>query len=230
MLKRLIPLTAALALLTTTACYLGTFQSPRALGTGKVRTRICYNLPAYFSKTERTKAENAKQDYKDGFMMAMVTYGAGPRFDIGLNATYHSIGLHGKWWAFMRKNHRGIDAAPIIWLNYFFGAKKIAPKLSLLVGYPTSRIAEVYLGYEMFYGPSCAKIVRLSTIFGGGELDWRDFEDENVFQDNILLGFDVNWEKFGLTAEIGYPLYNTYPVILFGIAVHGDFAGIPGLF
>lgn len=230
MLKRLIPLTAALALLTTTACYLGTFQSPRALGTGKVRTRICYNLPAYWSGTNRDKAEKVEQDYQDGFMSAMITYGAGSRFDIGLNATYHSVGIHGKWWALMRKDHHGIDAAPILWLNYFFGPKKIAPKLSLLVGYPTSRIAEVYMGYEMFYGPSCAKIVRLSTPFGGGELDWRDFEDENVFQDNILLGFDLNYKQIGFTAEIGYPLYNKYPVILFGIGVYGDLAGIGGLF
>lgn len=226
MIKRLTKITAALALVTTTACYLGSFQSPRAVGTGKMRMRVCYNFPAYWSKTEREKAELAKQDYKDGFMMAMVTYGAGSRFDIGAQGTYHSIGIHGKWWALMRKNRKGIDAAPVLWLNYFFSPKKISPKLTLLVGYPVSRISEVYLGYEMFYGPSCAKIVRLGTPFGRGEMDWRDFEDEDIFQDSILLGFDLNYQSIGFTAEIGYPLYNKYPVILFGLGFYGDLGGL----
>ena len=146
-----------LAALLTTGCWYGTFMSPRAVGTGKVRLRVAGELPAYLKSHDREK-DNAKvpgpegkevtPGFGDGFANAMITYGAGERFDIGLQGNLYSVGIHAKWWAHVVPEYRdkGMDFSPILFLYYIFETQRIAPKLSLVGGLPISRIGEAYIG------------------------------------------------------------------------------------
>lgn len=218
-----------LALLTT-GCWYGTFMSPRAVGTGKLRIRAIGMAPAYLNSHDRDKDNAGVGDdqltsgFGDYFVKGMATYGAGPRFDLGVQANAYSAGIHAKWWAAMRPEtkKRGMDFAPILFLDYIFETQRIAPKLSLVGGLPISRIAEAYIGYEMFYGPDMTliddvyegrlPIEKYSELFG------------EHYQDNIFLGADFNFQDIGFTAEFGYPLKrNTLDrssTIFFGIGLY----------
>jgi hypothetical protein len=201
-----------LALLTS-GCWYGTFMSPRAVGTGKVRIRVAGELPAYVNSHDREK-DNAKgpgpegkevtPGFGDAFVNGMVTYGAAERFDIGLQGNLYSVGIHAKWWAHVVPEYRdkGMDFAPILFLYYIFDTQRIAPKLSLVGGLPISRIAEAYIGYEGFYGP---QMNRIDDVLAG-RIDFVDIEKQELYQDNLFIGVDFNFKDIGFTTEIGYPI------------------------
>lgn len=218
----------------SSGCYYGTFQSPKGIGMGKVRVRTAGYFPAYFSSSDRENAEKSGTDFGDGMIKAMVTYGGSKRFDIGMQGTYYSLGIHAKWWAVMspEAGRKSVDFAPMIWLDYFWEMKRVTPKFSLIAGYPTSRIGELYIGYEGFWGPSIPKIMKIDNGLsdnGNAKYTWDLIKDEVLYQDNIFLGFDIEFGEVAFTAEIGYPLqpaYQEYPVMFFGVGIAGN---IPGL-
>ncbi len=219
------------AALLTTGCWYGTFMSPRAVGTGKVRLRVAGELPAYLKSHDREK-DNAKvpgpegkevtPGFGDGFANAMITYGAGERFDIGLQGNLYSVGIHAKWCAVVvpERKKRGMDFSPILFLNYIFETQRIAPKLSLVGGLPISRIAEAYIGYEGFYGPQMNLI---DDVFAG-RIDFEDIGKQELYQDNFFIGVDFNFKDIGFTTEIGYPINRNdrdrSSTIWFGIAAY----------
>ena len=231
MLKRyslLAAIVIAVAIVSS-GCYYGTFQSPKGIGMGKVRVRTAGYFPSYFKSSDRDNAKKAGRDFGDGMVKGMITYGGSKRFDIGLQGTYYSLGIHAKWWAVMspESGHKTVDLAPMIWLDYFWEMKRITPKFSLIAGWPASRVGELYLGYEGYWGPSIPKIMKIDSTNPGD--DWAAIEDEVEYQDSIFLGFDIEFGKAAFTAEIGYPLqpaYQEYPVIFFGVGIAGN---IPGL-
>jgi len=202
-----------LAALLTTGCWYGTFMSPRAIGTGKVRLRVVGDLPAYVNTHDREK-DNALVPGPDGkevthgfgtaFANGMITYGAGPRFDIGIQGNLYSVGIHAKWWAAVRPEHKkkGMDFSPILFLNYIFETQRIAPKLSLVGGVPISRIAEAYIGYEGFYGPQ----MDLIDDVWEDRIEFEEIAKQELYQDNIFIGVDFNFKDIGFTTEIGYPI------------------------
>lgn len=202
-----------LTALLTTGCWYGTFMSPRAVGTGKIRIRAAGELPAYVDSHDREK-DNAKvpgpegkevtPGFGDAFVNGMVTYGAGDRFDIGLQGNLYSVGIHAKWWAHVVPEYRdkGMDFAPILFLYYIFDTQRIAPKLSLVGGLPISRIAEAYVGYEGFYGPQ----MNLIDDVYAGRIDFKDIHKQELYQDNLFIGVDFNFKDIGFTTEIGYPI------------------------
>jgi hypothetical protein len=220
-----------LALVGGSGCWYGTFMSPRAVGTGKIRIRAAGELPAYVNSHDREK-DNAKvlgpegkevtPGFGDAFVNGMVTYGAGDRFDIGLQGNLYSVGIHAKWWAAVRPEtkKRGMDFSPILFLNYIFDTQRIAPKLSLVGGIPVSRVAEAYIGYEGFYGPQMNQI---DDVFAG-RIDFNDISKQELYQDNFFIGFDFNFKDIGFTAEIGYPINRNVrdrsSTILFGIGAY----------
>ena len=92
-------------LISTTGCWYGTFMSPRAIGTGKIRVRIIGDFPAYVSVHDRDKdrakvpgpgGKEVTPGFGDAVVKGMVTYGAGPRFDVGVQANMYSVGIHAK--------------------------------------------------------------------------------------------------------------------------------------
>ncbi len=208
MLKKAV-IVITLCLISTTGCWYGTFMSPRAIGTSHIRLRAVGNLPAYLNTHDRDKDNRGVGDDQltRGFgaaqVKAMITYGAGPRFDIGLQGNMYSIGIHAKWWAAMRpeSKKKGMDFAPILFLDYIFETQRVAPKLSLVGGVPISRIAEAYIGYEGFYGPDMTYI---DDVYEG-RIPFRKIPQEK-YQDNFFIGCDFNWRDIGFTAEIGYPV------------------------
>jgi hypothetical protein len=212
LLKYVAIIITLLALLTS-GCWYGTFMSPRAVGTGKVRIRVAGELPAYVNSHDREK-DNAKgpgpegkevtPGFGDAFVNGMVTYGAAERFDIGLQGNLYSVGIHAKWWAHVVPEYRdiGMDFAPILFLYYIFDTQRIAPKLSLVGGLPISRIAEAYIGYEGFYGP---QMNRIDDVLAG-RIDFVDIEKQELYQDNLFIGVDFNFKDIGFTTEIGYPI------------------------
>jgi hypothetical protein len=203
---------ATLAALLTSGCWYGTFMSPRAIGTGKIRLRAVGNFPAYVNSHDRDKDNERVGDdgltpgFGDGFAKAMITYGAGPRFDIGIQGNLYSAGIHTKWCAIVRPEtkKKGMDFSPILSLDYVFATQRIAPKLSLVGGVPVSRIAEAYIGYEMFYGPDMTLI---DDVYAG-RLPMKKYAKlpAEIYQDNVFIGFDFNFKDIGFTTEIGYPL------------------------
>jgi hypothetical protein len=205
-------------------------MAPRATGTGKIRLRAIGNFPAYVNSHDRDKDNTGQGDdeltpgFGDGYAKAMITYGAGPRFDIGIQGHMYSAGIHAKWWAAMRPegSHRGMDFSPILFLDYIFETQRIAPKLSLVGGIPVSRISQAYIGYEFFYGPDMTLIDDLYNDRLPKE-KFRELGGEH-YQDNIFLGFDFNYKDIGLTAEIGYPLkrndIDRSSTIWFGIGLY----------
>jgi hypothetical protein len=213
MLRYAIIFLTLLALLTT-GCWYGTFMSPRAVGTGKVRIRAVGNFPAYINTHDRDKdnagvgTDQLTPGYGDYFVKALITYGAGPRFDIGAQGNLYSAGIHAKWWAVVRPEtkKRGMDFAPILFLDYIFETQTIAPKLSLVGGLPISRIAEAYIGYEGFYGPDMTLIddVYNKRLPSGKFFKNRGLQEQ--YQDELFIGCDFNFQDIGFTAEIGYPL------------------------
>ncbi|HUV87984.1 MAG TPA: hypothetical protein VMX79_12845, partial [bacterium] len=212
-------------------CWYGTFMSPRAVGTGKIRLRLAGELPAYVKSHDREK-DNAKvlgpggkevtPGFGDAFANAMVTYGAAERFDIGLQGNLYSVGIHAKWWAHVVPEYRdkGMDFAPILFLHYIFDTQRIAPKLSLVGGVPISRIAEAYIGYEGFYGP---QMTLMDDVFAG-RIDFKDVGKQELYQDNLFIGVDFNFKDIGFTTEIGYPINRNdrdkSSAIWFGIAAY----------
>lgn len=202
-----------LTTLLTTGCWYGTFMSPRAVGTGKIRIRAAGELPAYVDSHDREK-DNAKAPgpegkevtpgFGDAFVNGMVTYGAAERFDIGLQGNLYSVGIHAKWWAHVvpEERRKGMDFAPILFLDYIFATQRIAPKLSLVGGLPISRIAEAYIGYEGFYGP---QMTLIDDVYAG-RIDFKDIHKQELYQDNLFIGVDFNFKDIGFTAEIGYPI------------------------
>jgi len=200
---------ALAAVLATTGCWYGTFMSPRAIGTGKVRIRAIGNFPAYVVQHDRDKDNGGVGDdeltpgFGSGFVKGTITYGAGPRFDIGLQGNMYSAGIHAKWWAAVRPEtrKRGMDFAPILFLDYIFDTQRLAPKLSLVGGVPISRIAEATIGYEGFYGPDMTLIDDVYT----GKTTMKKIPQEK-YQDEIFIGCDFDYRDFGFTAEIGYPV------------------------
>lgn len=209
MLKRLPILIALAALISTGGCWYGTFMSPRAVGTGKIRIRPVANFPAYVNSYDRDK-DNEKRgadELTKGFgpyaAKAYLTYGAGPRFDIGLQANLYSAGIHAKWWAVTRPEtrKRGMDFAPILFLDYIFDTQKIAPKLSLVGGLPISRISEFYFGYEGFYGPDATF---MDDVYNG-RIKFRKVPQEE-YQDEAFMGVDFTFRDIGFSAEFGYPI------------------------
>jgi len=225
----LLAITFVIIAIVSSGCYYGTFQSPKGIGMGKVRVRTTGYLPAYFQSSDRDNAEKTGRDFGDGMVKGMITYGGSKRFDIGLQGTLYSVGIHSKWWAVMspEAGRKSVDFAPMIWLDYFWETKRIAPKFSLIAGYPTSRIGEVYLGYEGFWGPDIPTILKIDG--GNAKYTWELIEDEVLYQDSIFLGYDIEFGDVAFTAELGYPLQPSvqeYPVMFFGIGIAGN---IPGL-
>jgi hypothetical protein len=212
MLKNVVAI-ILLALICGSGCWYGTFMSPRAIGTGKIRIRIIGELPAYVVTHDRDK-DNAKvpgpggkevtAGFGDAFVKGMVTYGAGRRFDIGAQANLYSVGIHAKWWAHVvpEERRKGMDFAPILFLDYIFATQRIAPKLSLVGGLPISRVAEAYIGYEGFYGPQ----MNLIDDVVAGRIKFKDIEKQELYQDNLFIGCDFDFRDVGFTAEIGYPI------------------------
>ncbi|MCP4228611.1 MAG: hypothetical protein GY771_00485 [bacterium] len=224
-------------LLLSSGCYYGTFQSPKGIGMGKVRVRTAGYFPAYFASSDRESAEKLGRDFGDGMIKGMVTYGGSKRFDIGLQGSLYSLGLHAKWWAVMspESGRKSVDFAPMIWLDYFWEMKRITPKFSLIAGYPTSRIGELYLGYEGFWGPRIPTMLKIDGFDGSenGKYTWDLVKDQVEYQDSIFLGFDIEFSSIAFTAEIGYPLqpaYQEHPVIFFGIGIGGDIPGLGSIF
>jgi len=211
MLRYAVMTVTLVALLAGTGCWYGTFMSPRAIGTGKVRLRAVGDFPAYLNGHDRDKDNERVGDdeltpgFGDGFANAMITYGAGPRFDIGIQGNLYSAGIHTKWCAVVRPEtkKKGMDFSPILFLNYIFDTQRIAPKLSLVGGVPVSRIAEAYVGYEMFYGPDMTLI---DDVYAGRLPKKKFGEQPDQYQDNVFIGFDFNFKDIGFTTEIGYPL------------------------
>jgi len=209
MVKKLALLAAFAALLSATGCWYGTFMGPRAIGTGKLRIRADGNFPAYVNTHDRDKDNHGEgpNGLTPGFggaqVRGMLTYGAGERFDIGLQGCLYSAGIHAKWWAVTRPETRkkGMDFSPILFLDYIFETQRIAPKLSLVGGVPISRIAEAYIGYEGFYGPDMTLIDDVPKK----RIKFKDIPQEE-YQDEIFLGCDFNFRDLGFTAEIGYPI------------------------
>jgi hypothetical protein len=202
-----------LAIASTTGCWYGTFMSPRAIGTGKIRIRIIGELPAYVSNHDRNKdrakvpgpgGKEVTPGFGDAFVKGMVTYGAGHRFDVGIQGNMYSVGIHAKWWAHVVPEYRdkGMDFAPILFLDYIFETQRLAPKLSLVGGVPISRVAEAYIGYEGFYGPQMNLI---DDVFAG-RIKFDDIEKQELYQDNLFIGVDFDFKDVGFTAEIGYPV------------------------
>jgi hypothetical protein len=211
MLKKITAVTI-LALLCGSGCWYGTFMSPRAVGTGKIRLRAVGDFPAYVNSHDRDKDNERVGDdqltagFGDGFAKAMITYGAGERFDIGVQGHLYSAGIHAKWVAVVRpeSKKKGMDFSPILFLDYVFATQRIAPKLSLVGGLPVSRIAEAYVGYEFFYGPD---MTLLDDVYAG-RLPQKKYAElpAEIYQDNLFIGFDFNFQDIGFTTEIGYPL------------------------
>lgn len=224
----LILIVVAIAMISS-GCYYGTFQSPKGIGMGKVRVRTAGYFPSYFTSSDRENAEKSGRDFGDGMVKGMITYGGSKRFDIGMQGTMYSAGIHAKWWAAMspEAGRKTMDFAPMIWLDYFWEMKRITPKFSLIGGWPASRVGELYLGYEGFWGPSIPKILRMDG--NNPKYTWDMLKDEIEYQDSIFLGFDIEFGEAAFTAELGYPLqpaYQEYPVMFFGVGIAGD---IPSL-
>jgi hypothetical protein len=203
--------TITLLALLTTGCWYGTFMSPRAVGTGKIRIRAAGLAPAYLNSHDRDKdneergTDGLTRGFGDYFVKGMVTYGAARRFDIGLQGNMYSAGIHAKWWAHVVPEYKdkGMDFSPILFLDYIFETQRIAPKLSLVGGVPISRVAEAYIGYEMFYGPNMTLI---DDVYED-RLPMEKFaETPEEYQDNLFIGCDFNFRDIGFTAEIGYPI------------------------
>jgi hypothetical protein len=217
------------AMLATSGCWYGTFMAPRAIGTGKIRLRAVGDFPAYVNAHDRDKDNERVGDdeltagFGDGFAKAMITYGAGDRFDIGIQGNLYSAGIHAKWWAAVRPEHkkRGMDFSPILFLDYIFDTQRIAPKLSLVGGVPVSRIAQAYIGYEMFYGPDMTLI---DDVYEGRLPKKKFAEQPDQYQDNVFIGFDFNFKDIGFTTEIGYPVkrndVDKSTTIWFGIGLY----------
>ncbi len=202
-----------LALICGSGCWYGTFMSPRAIGTGSIRTCVVVDLPAYGNVHDRNK-DNAKvpgpagkevtPGFGDVFVKGLVSYGAGERFDVGLQGNLYSLGVHAKWWAVGSPEtaKKEIDFAPIVFFDYIFDTQRVAPKLSLVGGLPLSRVAEAYLGYEGFYGP---QMNRIDDVYAG-RIDFKDIEKQQQYQDNVFVGLDFNIEIVDFTVEVGYPV------------------------
>lgn len=229
MFRYAVIIVSLVALLATTGCWYGTFMAPRAIGTGKIRLRAVGDFPAYVNAHDRDKDNEKVGDdeltpgFGSGFGKAMITYGAGPRFDIGIQGNLYSAGIHAKWWAAVRPEtkHKGMDFSPILFLDYIFDTQRIAPKLSLVGGIPVSRISQAYIGYEMFYGPDMTLI---DDVYAGRLPKSKFGEQPDQFQDNVFIGFDFNFKDIGFTTEIGYPLLRNdvdkSTTIWFGIGLY----------
>jgi len=232
MLKNVVAI-ILLALICGSGCWYGTFMSPRAIGTGKIRVRIIGDFPAYVSVHDRDKdrakapgpgGKEVTPGFGDAVVKGMVTYGAGPRFDVGVQAHMYSVGIHAKWWAHVVPEHRrkGMDFAPILFLDYIFATQRIAPKLSLVGGWPISRVAEAYIGYEGFYGP---QMNRIDDVYAG-RIEFDDIERQELYQDNLFVGVDFDLEYVGFTAELGYPINRNdrdkSTTIWFGLGLYSE--------
>ena len=212
-------------LLLTTACYFGTFQGARSIGKNKINAKAYTMYPVYFSAEDKQKAEDNLQDFTGIVAAAFIQYGVSRRFDLGVQTTGYSVGIHGKWWAIMRndKRHRGLDFAPIIWLNYNLLSEQLDPKMSLVTSIPVYTTNCAYIGYEGMYAPNSAFMMRaLSDI---QDFSWNKVVAYRQYQDALFLGFEARmgrsksaWLPAQATVEFSYPLQNTYPMMLLGIS------------
>ncbi|MGQ9707053.1 MAG: hypothetical protein ACUVWP_08685 [bacterium] len=203
-------------------CYYGNFQGARTTGEGKFNARLYGIFPAYLSSESKRNAEESGEDLTNFAGGLFMQYGATPRFDLGVQTIgYYSFGIHAKWQATPGKAR--FNVAPIIWLNYFIPKKTLVPKFTIVTSLDLSKRACLYLAYEGFYTPNVTKWDEVED----GKISWSDVEER--WMDSIVFGADVTLQKgtpnnafhpFGLSAELGFPLKNKYPVILFGIGIY----------
>jgi hypothetical protein len=218
-------LAISVLLLLTTACYFGTFQGARTIGKNKINAKAYTMYPYYFSAEDKQKAENNMQDLTGIEAAAFVQYGVSPRFDLGIQTTGYSVGFHGKWWAIMRndKKHRGLDFAPIIWINYNLLSEQIDPKMSLVTSIPVYKTNCAYIGYEGMYAPNPGAM--MDALENLRDFSWNKIIAIRKYQDALFLGFEARMGRSKTaflpaqaTIELSYPLQNKYPMMLLGIS------------
>jgi hypothetical protein len=203
-----------------TSCFYGTFQGARTIGEGKFDARTYFVLPAYLSGNTKDEVKSDGRDLPDYMGGALMQYGATPRFDIGIQSNYYTVGFHAKWQA--TPSHTRYVFSPVLWLNYIIPAQTISPKLSLINGLSLSKRAELYLSIDMFRTPA---IRYWDEAFEDDSL-WDRMKNE--WRGSLSLGAIVMLQKgttgnsfspFGVCVELTYPLNLGYNVILFGIGV-----------
>ncbi len=220
-MKKIISSLVITTFILTSNCFYGNFQGARTTGEGKFNARLYGIMPAYFSTSSKNKAKEYgeyKASYSGGIFMQ---YGATPRFDLGIQTNYYSLGIHAKWQATPGKAR--YNFAPILWLNYFWPKQTIVPKLTLVNSLDLSKRACLYLNLEGFYSPDITKWDDAEN----GQIPWDEVKERWMFA--IYFGADVTLQKgtpsnsfhpFGLSAEIGYPIKHKAPVLLFGIGIY----------
>jgi hypothetical protein len=218
-------LAISVLLLLTTACYFGTFQGARTIGKNKINAKAYTMYPVYFSAEDKQKAENEGSGITSIEAAGFVQYGVSPRFDLGIQTTGYSVGIHGKWWAIMRndKRHRGLDFAPIFWFNYNLLSEQIDPKMSLVTSIPVYKTNCAYIGYEGMYAPNPTAM--MNAFDNPKDFSWNKVVAIRRFQDALFLGFEARMGKSKTaflpaqaTVEFSYPLQNKYPMMLLGIS------------
>ncbi len=197
----------------STSCFYGNFQGARTIGEGRVNARSYIIVPAYFDAKEKKKMEDAGMQVTDYMAGFYVQYGATRRFDVGLQTSGTSFGFHVKWQA--TPGHTLYNFAPILWMNYIWGAQILSPKISLVNSIDLSKSAQLYLAYEGFYAPQ----VDYSQLFSG-TIDWENAQKR--WFDAVALGIDVTFGRsgglmspFGLSVELSYPIANVRAKMLF---------------
>jgi len=197
----------------STSCFYGNFQGARTIGEGRVNARSYIIVPAYFDAKEKKKMEDAGMQVTDYMAGIYVQYGATRRFDVGLQTSGTSFGFHVKWQA--TPGHTLYNFAPILWMNYIWGAQILSPKISLVNSIDLSKSAQLYLAYEGFYAPQ----VDYSQLFSG-TIDWENAQKR--WFDAVALGIDVTFGRsgglmspVGLSVELSYPIANVRAKMLF---------------
>jgi len=197
----------------STSCFYGNFQGARTIGEGRVNARSYIIVPAYFDPKEKKKMEDAGMQVTDYMAGFYVQYGATRRFDVGLQTSGTSFGFHIKWQA--TPGHTLYNFAPILWMNYIWGAQILSPKISLVNSIDLSKSAQLYLAYEGFYAPQ----VDYSQLFSG-TIDWENAQKR--WFDAVALGIDVTFGRsgglmspVGLSVELSYPIANVRAKMLF---------------